>query len=217
MQLLKQEVLPQLLRLARDPVVNVRLALCRLLVQDKGPMRGLGTAMHDSPGRISICASPDGGPRPSPELHTTQTASNCSTETPSNRDGECHGSTQGAAGRRGEVSAEVSETGSPHAADALQQFADGHKSEERSVSEQSSKWVATPAAAGQDASAEARSSGCRPVASREESEKHAEKAVTTCWVLGLPEVMHTLKDLAKDVDPEVHLLASMFLHLMYTV
>ena len=212
MQLLKQEVLPQLLRLARDPVVNVRLALCRLLVQDKGPLRGLGTATQDSPGHISTCASPDGGPSPSVELHSTRAASDGSNETPSKRDGERRGSAQGASSRRGEASAEVSETGPPHAADALQQFADGRKLEERGSSVLSSRMVATPAAAGQDASAEAQSSACGPVVSQEESEKHGEKGDTTCWVFGLPEATHALKELAKDVDPEVNLLASNFLH-----
>lgn len=216
MQLLKQEVLPQLLRLAQDPVVNVRLALCRLLVQGKGPLRGISTAMQDTPARTVICALPDSGPKLTPETHSTQSASDSSNKHPSNRDGECPGSAQDVAGKDGEASAEVSSTDPSHAAGTVQQVADGQESEESNVSELSSRMVATPAATNRDASAEAQSSGCQLVASQEELEKHGEKADTHYWAFGLPEVMHTLKDLAKDGDPEVNLLASIFLHQLNT-
>ncbi|KAK9915287.1 hypothetical protein WJX75_007134 [Coccomyxa subellipsoidea] len=38
LELFQQELLPELLKLAQDPVVNVRLALCRLLLEDQGPL-----------------------------------------------------------------------------------------------------------------------------------------------------------------------------------
>ncbi len=43
--LFQQELLPELLKLAQDPVVDVRLALCRLLLHDEGPLNSLGSAV----------------------------------------------------------------------------------------------------------------------------------------------------------------------------
>lgn len=187
--LFQQELLPELLKLAQDPVVNVRLALCRLLLEDQGPLRTLTSSAVSDPAEHIPVQQP----------HTSHAHSE-------------------SANTQSEVSKEVeaSGNGSPGAASGPGPFtaanaAQGSRGEsgQSDASDLSSSDRAKHSIAGES---DVCSSGgkvqrtlCQQVPlSQAESRDNAD---VTAWLLGNSEIRRALDALAKDVDPQVSLLA----------
>lgn len=183
LELFEQELLPELLQLAQDPIVNVRLAVCRLLLQDRGPFGSPGSPLTDR------------ADQPKPALRSQPAFAPADTHMAASKD---NNDPKAASSVRPTVPAAASREGMS-----------GEGQEQRSTSAPSSSSYPpeeSGTAAGSESVSQAQASQSsiqQGSASQEELLHRREMLNVTAWLLKSPDVMKALKVLASDVDPEV--------------